>query len=227
MNRKLVVGYISRETSSLLFMGVALFWSAGTIFWWPAWGALVVMLGWIGATVIVISRYHPDLLAERLGFHKGAKSWDMAILGALALTQLVRYILAGLDYRFHWSGGISVPVQIAALVVCLLSYGLFVWATATNAYFSHIVRIQSDRSQAVVSTGPYHIVRHPAYLGALVYEVAVAFLLGSWWALIPGLVNLALFILRTAKEDRLLSAELPGYQDFACRVRYRLFPGVW
>jgi len=227
MDRKLIARYAVRETMSLVGMGVALFWSAGRLDWWPAWASLAVMLAWLTATAIIIFRLNPALLAERMGPRKGAKPWDTAIVSSVGLVQLVRYIVAGLDQRYGWTGGFPLAAQIAALTMCVLGYALFVWATVSNAFFSEIVRIQSEREHVVITGGPYHYVRHPAYCGAIVYELAVPILLASWWALIVSGLSTILLILRTALEDRTLQAELTGYADYARRVRYRLLPGLW
>ena len=227
MDRKLIARYAVRETMSLVGMGVALFWSAGRIDWWPAWASLAVMLAWLMATAIIIFRLNPALLAERMGPRKGAKPWDTAIVSSVGLVQLVRYIVAGLDQRYGWTGGFPLAAQIAALTMCVLGYALFVWATVSNVFFSEIVRIQSEREHVVITGGPYHYVRHPAYCGAIVYELAVPILLASWWALIVSGLSTILLILRTALEDRTLQAELTGYADYARRVRYRLLPGIW
>jgi len=183
---------------------VALFWSAGRVDWWPGWALIVIVLVWILATGIVILRINPDLLAERLGPRKGAKRWDTAIMGIVGLATLVRLVIAGLDQRYRWTGGFPPAAQITALVVTVLGYTLAVWATASNAYFSQIVRIQSERGHTVATGGPYQLVRHPGYLGTILTELAVPVLLASWWALIPGVLNAALFVLRTALEDRTL-----------------------
>jgi protein-S-isoprenylcysteine O-methyltransferase Ste14 len=172
-------------------------------------------------------RFNPDLLAERLGPRKGAKGWDTAIMSLLGLTQLARYIVAGLDQRLGWTGGFPFAAQMAALVVCVLGYALVVWATASNVYFSQIVRIQSECGHRVATSGPYHTVRHPAYLGAILYELAVPVLLASWPALLISGLSVILLILRTALEDRTLQAELSGYTDYARQVPYRLLPGIW
>ena len=227
LDPKLIARYAIRETMGLFGMGVALFWSAGRIDWWPAWGALAVMAAWTVGTAVVIFRRNPDLLAERLGPKKGAKSWDTAIMSILGLVQLARYISAGLDERRGWTGGFPAAAQVAALAVCFLGYALMVWATASNSFFSQIVRIQSERGHAVVTSGPYRFVRHPGYAGAILYELAVPVLLGSWWAAIPSVLGAGLLILRTALEDRTLHVELPGYSDYTRRVRHRLIPGVW
>jgi protein-S-isoprenylcysteine O-methyltransferase Ste14 len=101
-------------------------------------------------------------------------------MSLLGIIQLGRYIIAGLDQRNGWTGEFSVIAQIAALIVCILAYALFVWATASNAFFSQIVRIQSERGHTVATGGPYQYVRHPAYIGAILIELAVPILLASW-----------------------------------------------
>ena len=97
----------------------------------------------------------------------------------------------------------------------------------TNAYFSTAVRIQTDRGQTVCRSGPYRFVRHPGYVGAILQSLGIPFLLGSWWALIPGLAAVVFIVIRTALEDRTLQYELVGYWDYAQEVRFRLVPGIW
>jgi protein-S-isoprenylcysteine O-methyltransferase Ste14 len=227
MDTKLIARFLAREVMGVAMMGVALFWSAGRLNWWPAWALLAVMLAWIAATLIVILRYNPSLLAERLGPRKGAKPWDKAIMSVVGLAQLGRLIIAGLDQRFGWTADFPVAAQIVALIVLALSWALVAWATGANAFFSQIVRIQAERGQTVATGGPYRFVRHPAYVGAVLAEFAVPVLLGSWWALLPGALNAVLMVVRTALEDRTLRAELNGYAEYASRVSYRLLPGVW
>jgi protein-S-isoprenylcysteine O-methyltransferase Ste14 len=227
MDTKLFVRYCVREAAGLAVMGVALFWSAGRVVWWPAWATLIVMLGWILATAIIILRVQPGLLAERMGPRKGAKPWDVAIMSILGITQLARYIVAGLDLRNGWTDALPLAAQLAALALCIVGYTLVVWATASNAFFSQIVRLQPERGQVVVAGGPYQLVRHPAYAGAIVFELAAPVLLGSWWAVIPSALGAFLLILRTSLEDRTLRADLAGYAEYADRVRFRLLPGVW
>jgi protein-S-isoprenylcysteine O-methyltransferase Ste14 len=227
MDTKLIVRYAIRETMGLVIMGIALFWSAGQINWWPAWASLAVMFIWTVATAVVIVRSNPALLVERLGPRKGAKAWDTVILSLLGVAQLVRYVTAGLDQRYGWTGGFPFVAQFAALAACVLGYALVVWATASNAFFSQIVRIQAERGHMVVTGGPYRYVRHPAYVGAIVYELAVSILLASWSAFIISILSTILLILRTILEDRVLLTELNGYKNYARRVRFRLFPGLW
>jgi protein-S-isoprenylcysteine O-methyltransferase Ste14 len=148
----------------------------------------------------------------------------MSVVGVLSL---VKYVVAGLDFRFGWSTGIMPALQFAALVVAVGGYALGTWAMAVNAYFSLVVRIQHDRGQKVVSDGPYRWVRHPGYVGTILFELAAPLLLGSWWALVPGVISALLLVVRTALEDRTLQQELDGYKQYAGEVRYRLLPGVW
>src|SRR4030042_3035072 len=169
MNKKLIALYILDQLLSIAAMGVALFWAAGRIDWWAAWAAIAVWLAFFTAMDILILRFNPDLMAERLAPPKGAKTWDRAILSILRLTQLVRYILAGLDQRYGWTGGFPLAAQIAGLTMCVLGHALLTWAMVSNAFFSQIVRIQSDRDHSVATGGPYRHVRHPAYVGMLLF----------------------------------------------------------
>ena len=227
MNKKIITLYILDEIFSIAGMGVALFWSAGRIDWWPAWAAIAVWFACFTAMDIVVLHTNPDLMAERLSPPKSAKAWDRAIVSIIRLTELARYIAAGLDQRYSWTGSFPLAAQIAAFAICFLSYAFYIWAMASNAFFSQVVRIQSDRGHVVATKGPYRYVRHPGYLGMIVFELAISTLLASWWAILAGGLCGILLILRTALEDRTLRAELTGYVDYARQVRFRLVPGIW
>ncbi len=227
MNSKSIGLYILDQVLGVLAAAVALFWSAGRLNWWPAWSAIAVWLAAFAAMDILLMRFNPDLMAERLAPPKGVKSWDRAILSILRLTQLARYILAGLDQRYGWTSGFPLGAQMAGLTAFILGQALFIWAMVSNAFFSQVVRIQSERGHAVATNGPYRLVRHPGYAGAILYEVALSTLLASWPALIASGLCAILLILRTALEDRTLLAELSGYANYARQVRYRLLPGIW
>jgi protein-S-isoprenylcysteine O-methyltransferase Ste14 len=227
MKPKVIALYILDEVLGIFAMAVALFWSAGRLDWWAAWAAIGVWVAFYLAMDILLLRFNPGLMAERLSPPQGAKTWDRAIMSIFRLTTLARYILAGLDQRYGWTGGFPLAVQITAWVVCLLSYALLTWAMTFNTFFSQLVRIQSDRGHTVATQGPYRYVRHPGYVGMIVFEFAMSTLLASWWALLASGLCAGLLILRTALEDRTLQAELPGYADYARQVRYRLVPGIW
>jgi protein-S-isoprenylcysteine O-methyltransferase Ste14 len=211
----------------VLFMAAALFLSAGTTQWWQAWALLAITSAWIIATAIVIERFHPALFSDRLGPRKGAKRWDTALMSVHGVLQLAVFIVAGFDHRYGWTAGVPAHVQVTALVVCASGYALVAWATASNAFFSQIVRIQTERGHSVVTGGPYAFVRHPAYAGGVLTNLATPILLGSVWAFVLGSIDALLIVLRTSLEDRTLRRELPGYPEYAIRVRHRLIPHIW
>lgn len=218
--------FILGEILSIAAAGVAMFWSAGRLDWWPAWAVLGVWVVWFAAEDITL-RSNPALMVERMSPPRAAKTWDSTILSILRLVQLARYIIAGLDQRYGWTEGFPLAAQIAALAVCLLGTALFAWAMASNKFFSQVVRIQSERGHAVATGGPYRFVRHPAYTATVLFELGLSTLLASWGALLLSGVCALLIVLRTVLEDRTLQAELPGYLEYARQVRFRLVPGAW
>lgn len=219
--------YILDSILGLIGGGVILFWSAGRLDWLPAWGVLAVNAVMMAGMGFVIFSRFPDLAKERLRPPRDAKKWDLVINSFVRLIQLARYVAAGLDKRNGWTVGFPAWLQAAAFAISMLGYAIIPWAVANNKFFSQIVRIQSDRGHAVAAGGPYRFVRHPSYLGMIAFELTIPLLLGSWWALGISVANAVLIIVRTALEDHTLQAELPGYAEYAQRVRYRLLPGVW
>jgi len=222
-----VARWILDQTMRLVGGTAVLFLCAGRIDWGAGWAYQALTLSYVVGTAAVLIPGNPELLAERLGPRKGAKTWDMLIMSIVGVGLIALYVVGGLDERHGWSVGIAPAGQIAAGVVMGLGYALVVWATAANRFFSLIVRIQGERGHAVATGGPYRWVRHPAYVGGILSYLAGPILLGSWWALLPGILCGLLMVLRTALEDRTLQAELTGYREYAGRVRYRLLPGVW
>lgn len=225
--RKQIAVYILSDISRTAVVGVLLFWIAGRLDWWAGWAALLAILINAAAVWYIVIRVHPSLPAERFWGRAGVKSWDNAIVLAIKMAQGLRYVVSALDYRNGWTAGFPAGLPIAGFLVCLLGAFFFVWAMASNNFFSQNVRVQIDRGHAVATAGPYRFIRHPGYLGLILFELGSAALLGSVWALIPLAFCVLFPILRTALEDRTLQAELPGYAEFAQRVRYRLLPGIW
>jgi len=197
--------------------------------WWQAWVYAFLSIAGFVVSRALAARRNPGLLAERSRFlqHEDAKPWDKKLAPLVGLGGALVPMVAGLDARFGWSAGFSLPVELAALAVLMAGYVLASYALIENAYFSGMVRLQSDRGQHVISSGPYRWVRHPGYAGALLAYLSTPFLLDSTWALLPALFLTAVLIIRTRLEDQTLQAELPGYRDYAQRVRYRLAPGAW
>ena len=212
----------------LLIQAVILFGLAGRMDWLGAWLYLISYVTGLVFTFVFVIRKNPGLAAERGRIKADAKTWDkwLALLVSL-VGPLSTLAVAGLDQRYGWTGPVAAWIPWAGLAVNLLGYALTSWAMASNNFFSGVVRIQTDRGHTVATAGPYHFVRHPGYTGMITFNLAAPLLLGSAWALVPALVTVGLFVLRTVLEDRTLQAELPGYREYAQRTRYRLLPGVW
>ncbi len=145
----------------------------------------------------------------------------------MGLAGILVLLIAGLDELLDWSPAFSLPVKIVAIGIMVVGYALTSYALIENRFLSGMVRLQTDRGQTVVSTGPYHWMRRPGYAGALLVYLATPLFLDSALTYLPTLLVFGLYTLRTSLEDRFLQENLEGYRDYAKRVRYRLFPGVW
>ncbi len=198
--------------------------------WWQAWAySLVIFITGVGGRMWAEKR-HPGLLAERINLEnvRDAKPWDKVLSPLMAVSvAFPLYIVAGLDHRFGWSSAFPLWLNVLGLMLILLGYFLAVWALVENRFFSSVVRIQVDRGHVVCDSGPYRIVRHPGYAGNILPLPGIVLALSSTWTLIPAAVALIIAVIRTALEDRTLQEELPGYREYARRVRYRLFPGIY
>jgi protein-S-isoprenylcysteine O-methyltransferase Ste14 len=220
--RRLVVFLLALPAYFTLFM----FLPVGTWAWAKGWLFIGVFLSTLPVVALYLWRVNPEVVVARSGFHEGTKRWDKLLLGFFFAAVYAIVPVAALDERFHWS---ELPWWACAVgyVLFLTSMGIVTWAEAVNKFFEVTVRIQTDRDQTVIDTGPYAVVRHPGYVGVILFCVGTALCLGSLWALIPGGLASALLVLRTRWEDQTLQAELPGYQEYTRRVRYKLIPGVW
>lgn len=206
---------------------VLLFWSSGRLDWGWAWTYLGICVVSLTINAVVLLRTNPEIIAERGRPHE-TQGWDKVVSSAWASVHFVLLpLLAGLDARYGWTGAISIWWNATGAAILAASLGLASWAMVENAYFSTAVRIQSERGQTVCRGGPYHFVRHPGYVGFIGQSLGTPVLLGSFWALLLGLVAVALMTVRTAWEDQFLQAELPGYGDYVEEVRFRLVPGLW
>lgn len=210
----------------LLLVG-SLLMSSGDLGWTMAWVYIGVVLICQVATTLVLLKNSPELLAERARIQDGSKDWDKPLAMLVAFGPLVILIVAGFDHRFIWSSPIAVTLQVIGLVIVVIGNLLGAWAMLSNRFFSAVVRIQTERGHRVATEGPYRFVRHPGYVGTLLFFLATPLALGTWWALLPALPLASILVMRTALEDRTLRAELDGYRDYASKVRYRLVPGVW
>jgi len=221
--------WIRQAAVGAIGYGAVIFLAAWTLNWVWGWTLLIILIAMLAAHPLLLIPINPELLAERQKgmLADGVKQWDKWITSSTGGLMIATWIVAGLDLRFGWGGGLPLAAHVGGAVFTALGYALFMWAMTANAFFAEGVRIQEERGHTVASGGPYRIVRHPGYLGTIVAQLATPILLGSWWALIPAAALAALFVLRTALEDRTLQAELPGYAEFTQQTGYRLLPGIW
>ena len=206
---------------------VAMFSLAGRLSYWQAWGYGASGLV-IGLVIAVRFAGKSDLIEERVRPGPGMKWWDKVFFALYIPSILAILAVASLDAgRFRWSSPLPLPAYVAGYIVLAVAYSIVFWAMWTNRFFSSVVRIQTERGHHVVQEGPYRFVRHPGYVGAILFGLATAVVLGSLWALIPAGLMAMLVVVRTALEDATLKRELPGYAAYACQVKHRLVPGVW
>ena len=197
--------------------------------WWQAWAYAVASILAFVFSRLIVARKYPDLIAERARFMqaKDTKPWDKILAPLLGLGSVLILVVAGLDKYYAWSPASNLTVSLAALIGIVLGYGISSWALIENRFFSGTVRIQTERGQHVISTGPYRIIRHPGYASGLLDYVCIPLLLGSAWSWIPTIFLMIVMVIRTALEDKTLQAELTGYKEYAQKTRYRLIPGIW
>ena len=206
----------------IVVCGAVLFGAAGRLDIIEFWCWLVLLAAICVATVLLIE---PDLVRERMRPAGRRPSLGYWLSTLLFLADLA---VAGLDRgRLHWSDTVPVWLRAVALLLFGLGWVPVIWAMRVNRFFSSAVRMQFDRGQHVISDGPYRWVRHPGYTSGLVVILASGVGLGSWLAAAIGWIAVPIVLRRTAKEDRMLRAELPGYTAYAARVPWRLLPGVW
>jgi protein-S-isoprenylcysteine O-methyltransferase Ste14 len=224
-----VAGKLAAQIAVLFVaFALALFLPAGTPAWPAGWAFLALYFAFVVWISVWLLRHDPGLLRERMsGFRPDQKAWDKVLLALVAPLFCGWLVLMPLDaVRFHWS---RMPwwLQGAGGGILLCAFFLFYRVFRENPYLSPVVRVQRERGQAVVSTGPYAKVRHPLYSGFVLFVAGTALLLGSWWGLAFGAVLVAVIARRAVLEERALRAELEGYAAYMRRVRYRLIPHVW
>ena len=213
-----------------LLIPLILFICGGDLGWWQAWlYSMLILAAGIGGRMWAEQR-HPGLTAERQNIEniKNAKAWDKVLAPLMAVSVgFPPVIVAGLDHRFNWSPEFPLWLSVTGFIFIAFGYAFAVWALVENRFFSSVVRIQTDRGHVVCDTGPYRFVRHPGYAGNILPLFGIVLALSSVWTLIPAAVATIITVIRTVLEDQTLQDELPGYRDYAQRVRYRLIPGIY
>jgi protein-S-isoprenylcysteine O-methyltransferase Ste14 len=218
---------IIRSFISIIAMGAVIFTLAGRLDYWQGWLFFSTFLVLMAAFGVFFTKKQ-DLMQERIRPGPGVKWWDKIIFVLFVPMTFLVSLLAALDAgRFHLSPQLPIALYLVMFVLILVGYCIIYWAMWTNNFFSSRVRIQTDRGHHVVTEGPYRYVRHPGYVGMIIFTPASALLLGSIYALIPAAITIVLLVIRTYLEDITLKKELPGYTDYTKQVRFRLIPCIW
>jgi protein-S-isoprenylcysteine O-methyltransferase Ste14 len=224
----MIARLLLQNTITVVVLGALLFASAGTLDWPAAWAFLAVSAIIGPACGLWLAKTDPALLAERMRptFQADQPAADKKFMLVCVLVALIWLIAIGLDRRAHASD-IPLALQMVGLAMYLLSTAFIMWVFRANSFAAPVVKVQAARQHHVVSNGPYAFVRHPMYSGIMLFFFGVPLLLGSWWGVAIAPVFAVLFAIRARIEERALVEGLPGYADYAARVRYRLVPGVW
>src|ERR1700722_8608398 len=213
----------------LAVMAALLFAPAGTIWWPQAWVFLVEL----AVTGLLISGWlyvhDPALLAQRMAspVQREQPAWDRIFMICVLLFFCAWLAVMGLDAVRFRASRVPVWAQVVGALAILVSQYVFWLVFRANSYAAPVVKVQTDRGHAIATTGPYALVRHPMYAGAILLLIGIPLLLGSWYGLVLAPVLVVGFALRAVLEERTLQAQLPGYADYAARVRYRFIPLIW
>jgi protein-S-isoprenylcysteine O-methyltransferase Ste14 len=219
--------YAGQRLGLIAVFACLLFTAAGTVDWPRGWAYVLVLLAVEVVTLVLFAVHAPAMLERRGRAGAGVERYDRVFTALYLAIAVVTPVVAGLDaVRYGWT---ELPSWLffVGLAVLLPAETVGTWAMLVNEHFEQFGRIQADRGHRVVTNGPYAVVRHPGYLGAVAGAVVTPLMLGSGWTFVPAVLAAALFVVRTALEDRMLRRKLPGYEDYARRTHYRLVPGVW
>jgi len=223
---KLLLQTLATFVGGILLLGLLLFLPAGTFNYWQAWVFIVVFMITISVFGVYFSIKDPALMERRKQAGPAAEQSTLQkIVATIAFTGLFAVlVLPALDHRFGWS---SVPPLVSWIgdALLVLSFIMFYFVFRANSYGASNIRV--EQNQQVISTGPYALVRHPMYDGALVMVVGISLALGSWWALALLLITIPVLVIRILDEEKVLAKDLPGYTEYEQKVRYRLMPYLW
>jgi protein-S-isoprenylcysteine O-methyltransferase Ste14 len=219
-----------RLVAVYLLIPLVLLLCGGDPFWPQAWLYSLLILAAGPGGRLWAERRHPGLTAERQNIEtlQRAKPWDKLLAPLMAVS--IAYpvvIVAGLDHRYSWSPEFPLWLNAIGFILIALGYAFAAWAVAENRFFYSVVCVRTDRGHAVCDSGPYRVVRHPGYAGNILALFGIVLALGSVWTLIPVAAASIISVIRTVLEDQTLHEELPGYRDYARRVRHRLIPGIF
>jgi len=212
--------------SLVAILGVALFFSAGTLNYWQAWVYIAIFFISAGTITLYLLTKDIALLQRRLTAGPGGeKEKTQKVIQSIAqLAFIAFYVISGFDHRYGWSN-VPVLTVIAGDILVVFGFYIVFMVFKENTFTSATIEV--DDKQKVISTGPYGIVRHPMYSGALIMLIGTPIALGSWWALIAFIFITVVIVWRLLDEEKFLSANLNGYTEYCSKVRSRLIPGIF
>jgi len=197
--------------------------TGGSLTWWHAWIYCAVLLCPMTVFFVHMARHDPEFLTRRFKLQEKERA-QRRILAWGYPSVVAAFVIPGLDHRFGWSQP-PIAVVAVAMAIALGGYLAVLRVFLENRWAGRTIETYGE--QKVISTGPYAIVRHPMYSGTTALYLATPVALGSWWALIPALTFIPIFVLRILNEEEVLARELAGYEEYRRKVRYRLVPFVW
>ncbi|MAT43431.1 MAG: isoprenylcysteine carboxyl methyltransferase [Anaerolineaceae bacterium] len=222
-----IIRWGARQLIFWLLLMLILMLIYGNFQWTAGWVFLIIVAGGQILNALILLPNHGDLLAERSKIGEGTSKRDIFLAFMMAYNSWFIGSFCAVDARNGWSPQIPLWLWVAAILLILAGSGFTQWAMYSNRFFSGVVRIQSDRGHQVINKGPYRIVRHPGYLGVVIFILMTPLVLKSIWGLLLALIFIALVFVRTSWEDETLREDLPGYIEYAKEVRYKLIPKIW
>ena len=214
---------LTKFSCGLLLVGLLIFLPAGTLAYAQGWLLMGLLFGPMLVAGFVMLAKSPAFLKKRLDA-KEKQATQKGVLAFSGLMFIAGFVVAGLDFRFGWSH-MPAWVVITASVLFLVAYALYAEVMRENAYLSRTIKV--EQGQTVVDTGLYGIVRHPMYAVTILLFLMIPLVLGSWYALMVFAFYPAIIIIRLKDEEALLTRELPGYEEYMKKVKYRILPFIW
>ena len=221
---KVIIG-LTVAALVVVFAGFV-FMNASRLGWTLGWIYVGIVAATLAINLACLGLWNPELIRRRMRVSKFSKTWDKVWAVLFGVAMIAIYVVAVMEARDRVS---SAPgaAWLLGLAIFVPGWALVIWSMVVNPFFEKTVRIQTEHGHRVIDTGPYVYMRHPGYVGFAGWMLSTPLLLASTWAFVPALISVVLLVIRTALEDRTLHEELPGYAEYAARVRFRLIPGVW
>ena len=220
---KLFAEALTKFACGLLLVGLLIFLPAGTLQYPYGWLLMGLLFGPMLVAGFVMLAKSPAFLKKRLDA-KEKQATQKSVVAFSGLMFIAGFVVSGLDFRFGWSK-MPLWVTVTASVLFLIAYVLYAEVMRENAYLSRTIKV--EEGQTVVDTGLYGIVRHPMYAVTILLFLMMPLVLGSWYALMVFAFYPAIIVVRLKDEEELLTKELPGYEAYRKKVKYRIIPFVW